>query len=111
MNLELLFDPLFRTPFLVGLIMSAILPLVGNLLRLRDEWLAALGLAYLAGASGLIFHQAEECKRMSGVDPFDPDVVEALIGIIESRGERYGSPDVDSEEEARRRAEGIKLDG
>ena len=54
MNLELAFDPLFRTPFLVGLIMSAILPLLGNLLRLRDEWLAALGLAYLAGASGLI---------------------------------------------------------
>jgi zinc transport system permease protein len=54
MNLDLIFDPLFRTPFLVGLIMSAVLPLLGNLLRLRDEWLAALGLAYLAGASGLI---------------------------------------------------------
>ncbi len=54
MNLELIFDPLFRTPFLVGLIMSAVLPLLGNLLRLRDEWLAALGLAYLAGASGLV---------------------------------------------------------
>ena len=54
MNFELLFDPLFRTPFLVGLIMAAVLPLLGNLLRLRDEWLAALGLAYLAGASGLV---------------------------------------------------------
>ena len=54
MNLELILDPLFRTPFLVGLVMSAVLPLLGNLLRLRDEWLAALGLAYLAGASGLI---------------------------------------------------------
>lgn len=54
MSLELIFDPLFRTPFVVGLIMSAILPMLGNLLRLRDEWLAALGLAYLAGASGLI---------------------------------------------------------
>jgi zinc/manganese transport system permease protein len=53
-NFELVFDPLFRTPFAVGLIMSAILPLLGNLLRLRDEWLAALGLAYLAGASGLV---------------------------------------------------------
>jgi AcrR family transcriptional regulator len=30
----------------------------------------------LAGATGLIFHQAEECKRVSGVDPFDPRVVE-----------------------------------
>lgn len=54
MNLDLLFDPLFRTPFAVGLIMSALLPMLGNLLRLRDEWLAALGLAYLAGATGLI---------------------------------------------------------
>ena len=54
MNLELVFDPLFRTPFLVGLVLSAVLPLLGNFLRLRDEWLAALGLAYLAGASGLI---------------------------------------------------------
>lgn len=54
MNLDLIFDPLFRTPFAVGLIVSAALPLLGNLLRLRDEWLAALGLAYLAGASGLL---------------------------------------------------------
>jgi zinc transport system permease protein len=54
MGVELIFDPLFRVPFAVGLVMSAVLPLLGNLLRLRDEWLAALGLAYLAGASGLI---------------------------------------------------------
>lgn len=53
MNLEILFDPLFHTPFLVGLIVSVLLPLLGNLLRLRDEWLAALGFAYLAGATGL----------------------------------------------------------
>jgi HD-GYP domain-containing protein (c-di-GMP phosphodiesterase class II) len=51
-----------------------------------------------------------ELRRHAGTQ-FDPEVVEALIGFIESRGERYGSPDVDSEEEARRRAEGIKLDG
>jgi len=53
-SFDILFDPLFRTPFFVGLILSALLPLLGNLLRLRDEWLAALGLAYLAGATGLI---------------------------------------------------------
>lgn len=29
----------------------------------------------LAGAVGVFFHQAEECKRVSGVDPFDPQVV------------------------------------
>jgi HD-GYP domain-containing protein (c-di-GMP phosphodiesterase class II) len=51
-----------------------------------------------------------ELRKHAGTQ-FDPEVVEALIEIIESRGERYGSPDVDSEEEARRRAEGVRLDG
>ena len=54
MSIEVLLDPLFRTPLVVGLLVSLVLPLVGNLLRLRDEWLAALGLAHLAGASALI---------------------------------------------------------
>ena len=51
-----------------------------------------------------------ELRRHAGTQ-FDPEVVEALINIIEARGETYGSPDVDSEEEARKRAEGIRLDG
>jgi HD-GYP domain-containing protein (c-di-GMP phosphodiesterase class II) len=51
-----------------------------------------------------------ELRQHAGTQ-FDPEVVEALIEIIETRGERYGSPDVDSEEEARRRAEGVRLDG
>jgi TetR/AcrR family transcriptional regulator len=37
----------------------------------------------LAGASGLIFHQAEECRRVSGVDPFDPVEVDHHIQVIE----------------------------
>jgi zinc transport system permease protein len=53
-NLDLLFDPLFRIPFLVGLLLAATLPPLGVVLRLRNEWLAALGLAHLAGASGLL---------------------------------------------------------
>ena len=52
--MDILLDPLFRVPFLVGLLVSIVLPLVGTLLRLREEWLAALGLAHLAGASGLL---------------------------------------------------------
>ena len=52
--MDLLLDPLFHIPFLVGLLVSVVLPLTGTLLRLREEWLAALGLAHLAGASGLI---------------------------------------------------------
>lgn len=48
-----MFDSLFLIPFLAGLPLAVLLPLLGNLLRLRDEWLAALGLAHLAGAAGL----------------------------------------------------------
>jgi zinc/manganese transport system permease protein len=51
---DTLFDPLFQIPFAAGLLLALVLPLVGVLLRLRDEWLAALGLAQLAGAGGLV---------------------------------------------------------
>lgn len=54
MNWDTLFDPLFRIPFAAGLLLALVLPVVGVLLRLRDEWLAALGLAHLAGAGGLV---------------------------------------------------------
>lgn len=37
----------------------------------------------LAGAAGMIFHQVEECLRVSGVDPFDPAVVEEHARIVE----------------------------
>jgi AcrR family transcriptional regulator len=37
----------------------------------------------LAGAVGVFFHQAEECKRLTGVDPFDPEVVEAHTRAVE----------------------------
>lgn len=52
--MALLFDPLFRTPFFVGLIAAALLPVLGCYLRLRDEWLAALGLAHVAAACHLL---------------------------------------------------------
>jgi len=51
---ELLFDPIFRMPFFTGLLLSAVLPLLGLYLRLRGEWLAALGFAHLAGAGGVV---------------------------------------------------------
>lgn len=41
-------------PFFAGLAAALLLPALGNLLRLRDEWLAALGLAHLATASALL---------------------------------------------------------
>ena len=37
----------------------------------------------LAGAVGVIFHQAEECKRVSGVDPTDPAAVESQSRAVE----------------------------
>ncbi len=46
-------DTLFLIPFFTGLPLVLLLPLLGTLLRLREEWLATLGLAHLAGASGL----------------------------------------------------------
>ncbi len=50
----LLFDPLFRLPFFVGLLLAAGLSLIGALLRMRNEWLAALGLSQIAAAGGMI---------------------------------------------------------
>ena len=37
----------------------------------------------LVGSVGVIFHQAEECKRLTGVDPFDPEVVEEHARVVE----------------------------
>ena len=36
----------------------------------------------LAGSVGLIFHQAEECKRLTGLDPTDEAVVEAHADAV-----------------------------
>ena len=52
--LALLFDPLFRLPLITGLLIALSLPLIGALLMLREEWLAAFGLAHLAAASALL---------------------------------------------------------
>jgi len=37
----------------------------------------------LAGSVGLIFHQAEECKRLSGIDPFDETTIENHSRAVE----------------------------
>lgn len=51
--MNLLLDPLFRVPLAVGLLAAIVLPLLGCYLRLRGEWLAALGLAHVAAACHL----------------------------------------------------------
>jgi hypothetical protein len=37
----------------------------------------------LVGAVGIFFHQAEECRRLSGVDPFDAASVETHARAVE----------------------------
>jgi zinc/manganese transport system permease protein len=52
--MELLLDPLFRVPFLNGLCLALVLPLFAVMLRLTRQWLAALGIAHVAGAGGVV---------------------------------------------------------
>jgi TetR/AcrR family transcriptional regulator len=37
----------------------------------------------LAGSVGIFFQQAEECRRLTGVDPFDEEVVESHARAVE----------------------------
>lgn len=68
-------DSLFTVPFFAGLALALLLPLIGNLLRLRDEWLATLGLAHLAGAGAL-----------AGMALHLPHFVGALTGSLAGAG-------------------------
>jgi zinc transport system permease protein len=49
-----LFDRMFLLPFLNGLLLAVLLPLLGAWIRLRNEWLAALGLAQVAAAGVVV---------------------------------------------------------
>ncbi len=44
---------LFQLPFLTGLTVAVILPLIGAFLRLREEWLAGLGFPHIAAAGSV----------------------------------------------------------
>jgi zinc transport system permease protein len=48
-----MWSDLFLVPFLTGLGLAILLPLLGCYLRLRDEWLAALAYAHVAAAGAL----------------------------------------------------------
>ena len=50
MSFSDIFDQMFLLPFLNGLVLAALLPVVGAWVRLREEWLAALGLAQFSAA-------------------------------------------------------------
>ncbi|TDT44068.1 zinc transport system permease protein [Halospina denitrificans] len=45
---------LFILPFLTGLVLAVLLPLLGCYLRLRGEWLAALGFSHIAAAGSVL---------------------------------------------------------
>lgn len=47
-------NELFLVPFLTGLCLAVLLPLLGCYLRLRDEWLAALAYSHVAAAGALL---------------------------------------------------------
>jgi zinc transport system permease protein len=49
-----LFDRIFLLPFINGLLLAILLPLLGAWIRLREEWLAALGLAQVAAAGVVV---------------------------------------------------------
>ena len=63
------------------------LPLI---LRSQEQGVLPPGIApvhflyIMVGAVGMFFHQAEECKRLSGVDPADEAVIEAHARAVEA---------------------------
>jgi zinc transport system permease protein len=50
MTFDALFDPLFLLPLVNGALVSLMLPVLGVYTRLREEWLASLGIAQTAAA-------------------------------------------------------------
>ncbi len=70
-----------------------VLPLYGSLTELiqqamgKNDALSSVSPIHffyvVAGATGLIFHQAEECRRVSGVDPFKAEVIETHARVVE----------------------------
>ncbi len=65
---------------------AALLPLIerAQASGLLPAGIASIHFVYiLAGAVGVIFHQAEECKRLAGIDPTTPEVAEAHARAVE----------------------------
>lgn len=85
MKFDLVFDPLFRVPFANGLLLALVLPLLGSYVRLRNEWLAALGLAQVTAAGGVV-------AVLLGVHPLAGAVGAAVVAAgVKGRTERSGN--------------------
>lgn len=79
------FDPLFRVPFANGLLLAFVLPLLGAYVRLRSEWLAALGLAQVTAAGGVT-------AILLGVHPLAGAIGAAVVAAgVKGRTERSGN--------------------
>jgi zinc transport system permease protein len=84
-SLSLVFDPLFRVPFANGLLLALLLPLLGAYVRLRNEWLAALGLAQVTAAGGVT-------AILVGIHPLAGALGAAVIAAgVKGRTERSGN--------------------
>ncbi len=81
-------------PRLDWLVEHHVRPFYSTLAHIRER-LAELGVLpeamttvhfyyVLAGAIAVIFHQAEECRRVADLDPADPAVIEAHADAVES---------------------------
>ena len=85
MSLSLVFDPLFRVPFANGLVLALVVPLLGAYVRLRSEWLAALGLAQITAAGGVL-------AVLTGVNPLAGALGAAVVAVAaKGRAERGGN--------------------
>jgi zinc/manganese transport system permease protein len=85
MELATLVDPIFRLPFLVGLLLAVVVPPVGCYIRLRDEWLAALALSQLAAAGAVV---ASVVRVPPMVAAFG---VAGVAGLLKGRLSRAGN--------------------
>jgi zinc transport system permease protein len=62
-----MWNELFAVPFLTGLVLALLLPVLGAYLRLRDEWLAALAYAHVAAAGALLALVSGAAPALGGV--------------------------------------------
>ncbi|KAA0255354.1 ABC transporter [Acidobacteria bacterium ACD] len=85
MSLSLVFDPLFRVPFVNGLLLAFVVPLLGAYVRLRNEWLAALGVAQVTAAGAVV-------AVLAGVNPLAGALGAAVAAVsLKGRAERGGN--------------------
>ena len=73
------------------------------ILRAQESGVLPAGVApthfvyILVGAVGMIFHQAEECKRVAGIDPAAPEVVAAHARAVEALFLGHANQDMNEE--------------